>query len=175
MLGTDTFKMSAGKVVECPYTGKRYVAVPAVWLDVAAIHVHEADVYGNSVIRGISVADLELARASKRLIITTEKLVSNSAIRRNPDATAIPFYLVDAVCEVPYGSYPGNMPYLYFSDEQHLAKWLTVEKDAEAFAKFLDQYIYSCASFEEYLEKCGGQKRMEELYALENLFSDDAN
>ncbi len=46
MLGTDTLKMSAAKVVECPFTGKKYVALPAVWPDVAAIHVHEADIYG---------------------------------------------------------------------------------------------------------------------------------
>ncbi|NLE11183.1 MAG: CoA transferase subunit A, partial [Actinobacteria bacterium] len=137
MLGTDTFKMSAGKVIECPFTGKKFLAVPALWPDVAAIHVHEADMYGNSVIRGISVADLELARAAKHLIITTERLVNNSVIRDDPTITSIPFYLVDAVIEVPYGSYPGNMPYLYFSDEEHLAEWLKAEKDPEGFEKFL--------------------------------------
>jgi len=169
ILGTDTFKMSGAKVVECPFTGKKYAAVPACWPDVAAIHVHEADMYGNAVIRGISVADLELARAAKRLIITTEKLVHNAAIRENPTATSIPFYLVDAVVEVPYGSYPGNMPYLYFSDEEHLAAWMKAEKDPEVFAQFLDTYIYSCSNFQEYLEKCGGLKRIEELQKLENL------
>ncbi|HQG03463.1 MAG TPA: CoA-transferase, partial [Thermoleophilia bacterium] len=46
MLGTDTFKHSAAKVVECPFTGKKYAAVPAIWPDVAAIHVHYADIYG---------------------------------------------------------------------------------------------------------------------------------
>ena len=68
----------------------------------------------------------------------------NSVIRDDPTATSIPFYLVDAVVEVPYGSYPGNMPYLYFSDEEHLAEWLKVEKDPEEFEKFLDHYIYGC-------------------------------
>jgi glutaconate CoA-transferase, subunit A len=169
MLGTDTFKMSAAKVIECPFTGKKYAAVPACWPDVAAIHVHEADVYGNCIIKGISVADLELARAAKRLIISTERIVSNSVIREDPTYTAIPYYLVDAVVEAPFGSYPGNMAYCYFSDEKHLAEWLKVEKDPEAFAKFLDHYIYSSASFEEYLEKCGGLKRMEELQKLENV------
>jgi glutaconate CoA-transferase subunit A len=172
MLGTDTFKMSAAKVVECPFTGKKFAAVPALWPDVAAIHVHEADMYGNSVIRGISVADSELARAAKRVIITTERLVHNSEIRDDPAATAIPFYMVDAVVEVPYGSYPGNMPYLYFSDEEHIAHWLKVEKDPEEFEKFLDYYIYGCPSFEEYLERCGGLKRIEELRKLENMVED---
>ena len=45
-------------------------------------------------------------------------------IRRDPTQTVIPFYCVDAVCEVPFGSYPGNMPYEYFSDEEHLRHWL---------------------------------------------------
>lgn len=169
MLGTDTMKMSAAKVVECPFTGKKLVAVPALWPDVAAIHVHEADMYGNAVIRGISVADLELARAAKRLIITAERLVHNSVIRDDPTITSIPFYLVDAVVEVPYGSYPGNMPYLYFSDEQHLAEWLKAEKDPEEFEKFLDHYIYGVPDFKEYLVRCGGLKRIEELQKLENV------
>jgi len=172
MLGTDTFRMSAAKIVECPFTGKKFAAVPALWLDVAAIHVHEADMYGNAVIRGISVADLELARAAKHLIVTAERVVNNSVIRDNPTATSIPFYLVDAVVEVPYGSYPGNMPYLYFSDEEHLAQWMQVEKDPEEFAKFLETYIYGVSGFEEYLERCGGLKRIEELQKLENLVED---
>jgi glutaconate CoA-transferase subunit A len=172
MLGTDTFKMSAAKVVECPFTGEKYAAVPALWPDVAAIHVHFADMYGNSVIRGISVADLELARAAKRLIITCEKLVHNNVIRDRPTLTSIPFYLVDAVIEIPYGSYPGNMPHVYFSDEEHLAEWLTVEKDPAEFEKFLDHYIYSCPNFQEYVERCGGLKRIEELQKLEHVVED---
>lgn len=172
MLGTDTFKMSAAKAVECPFTGKTFAVVPALWPDVAAIHVHEADMYGNSVIKGISVADSELARAAKRLIITTERLVHNSEIRDDPTATAIPFYMVDAVVEVPFGSYPGNMPYLYFSDEEHIAQWLKVEKDPEEFKKFLDHYIYDVSDFQEYLVRCGGLKRMEALQKLEHMIED---
>src|SRR5262245_26276671 len=75
MLGTDTFKHSAAKVIECPFTKEKLVALPALSPDVAAIHVHEADRYGNSRIRGTSVADLELSRAAKRLIITCERLI----------------------------------------------------------------------------------------------------
>ena len=169
MLGTDTFKMSGAKVIECPFTGKKFSAVPALWPDVAVIHVHEADMYGNAVFRGISVADMELSRAAKRVIVTAEKLVTNATIRANPTATSIPFYLVDAVVEVPFGSYPGNMPYLYFSDEEHLAQWMKVEKDPKEFEKFLDHYIYGVSCFEEYLERCGGLKKLKALQKLENL------
>ena len=51
--------------IACPFTGETLVAVPALYPDVAAIHVHEADRYGNCRIRGTTVADLDLARAAQ--------------------------------------------------------------------------------------------------------------
>ena len=169
MLGTDTFRRSAGKVVRCPFTGKKFVALPALWPDVAVIHVHEADIYGNARIKGISVADVELSRAAKRLVITAERLIPNSEIRRDPTRTTIPYYLVDAVVHAPFGSYPGNMAYEYFSDEDHLMQWLAAEKDPEEFAGFLDKYIYQVSDFNEYVQLCGGLERLRELRDQECL------
>jgi glutaconate CoA-transferase subunit A len=171
LLGTDTFRRSAAKVIECPFTGEKLVALPALYPDVSAIHVHEADRYGNCRLRGTSVADIELARASKRLIITCERLVPEDEIRRDPTRTVIPFFCVDAVCEVPYGSYPGNMPYDYFSDEAHLRKWLAVEKDLDTLKRFLDEHIYSVKDFAEYLHRCGGLPRLQELRQQEFLLN----
>jgi glutaconate CoA-transferase subunit A len=169
MLGTDTFRHSGAKVITCPFTGERLVALPALYPDVAAIHVHEADRYGNCRLRGTTVADLDLARAAKRLIITCERLLPHEEFRRDPSLTAIPFFCVDAVCEVPYGSYPANMPYEYFSDEDHLRSWLTVERELPAFQEFLEKYIYSVRDFAEYLQLCGGLPRMQELRRQEFL------
>jgi glutaconate CoA-transferase subunit A len=169
MLGTDTFKNSAAKVIECPFTGEKLVALPALSPDVAAIHVHEADRFGNCRIAGTTVADLELARAAQRLIITCERLVPTEEFRREPGRTAIPFFCVDAVCEVPYGSYPGNMPGEYFSDEAHLKQWLEAERDPETFRAFLDQYLFGPRDFTEYLERCGGLPRLQELRRQELL------
>src|SRR5215468_9387236 len=77
MLGTDTFRQSAAKEIVCPFTGERLLAVPAIYPDVGVIHVHEADRYGNCRIRGTMVADADLARASKKLIVTCERLIPN--------------------------------------------------------------------------------------------------
>lgn len=169
MMGTDTFRYSAGKIVECPFTGHKLVLLPALYPDVAVIHVHEADKFGNCRFKGISVSDIDLANAAKRLIITAERLITNKEIRRDPSATRIPFYLVDAVCEVPYGAYPGTMPYEYFSDEAHLKEWLTVEKDPEKFAEFLSRNIYDCVDHFQYIERNGGLNKMRELRTTEFL------
>lgn len=169
LLGTDTFKHSAGKVIECPFTGEKLAALPALYPDVAAIHVHEADRFGNCRIRGTTVADTDLARAAHRLIITCERLVPTAEIRGDPSRTAIPFFCVDAVCEVPFGSYPGNMPYEYFSDEDHLRHWLEAEKSPATFDAFLQEYIFGVRDFSEYLARCGGLPRMQELRRQEFL------
>ncbi len=169
IMGTDTFKYSAAKMGKCPFTGKNLVLLPALFVDVGVIHVHEADIYGNCRFRGIAVSDLDLAAASKRLIITTERLIDNEEIRNDPSATKIPYYMVDAVCEVPYGAFPGTMPYEYFSDEDHLKEWLTAEKDPEVFAEFVKKNIYDCRDNEDYITRNGGLKRMQELRAKELL------
>jgi glutaconate CoA-transferase subunit A len=169
LLGTDTFRYSGAKEIVCPFTGQKLAAVPALFPDVGIIHVHRADMYGNAQVDGISIADWDLARASKRLIITTERLVSNAEIRKDPSKNMVPYWLTDAVCEVPYGSYPGNMPYEYFSDEAHLAEWLEAERDLATLDTFLTKYIYGTKDFSEYLALKGGEARMAELRALEPL------
>jgi glutaconate CoA-transferase subunit A len=162
-LGADSVAKSAGKVIECPYTGRKLMTYPALYPDVAVIHAHEADEFGNCTFRGASVSDEDLARASKKVIVTCERLVPSETFRNDPNRTMIPYFCVDAVCETPYGSYPGNMPGEYFSDEEHLKEWLDVERDDEAFKKFLNDNIFGVKDFEEYLDKHGGVKKIEQL------------
>jgi glutaconate CoA-transferase subunit A len=81
----------------------------------------------------------------------------------------IPYYLVDAVCEVPYGAYPTGMPYEYYSDEVHLKEWLKVQKDPPAFTSFLKRNIYDCPDHAAYIELAGGIDRIQELRARELL------
>jgi glutaconate CoA-transferase, subunit A len=167
LMGTDTFTYSAAKEIECPFTKKKLLALPALYPDVALIHVHRADKYGNCQIDGIIMSDNDLCKASKRVIITTEKLISNEEIREDPNKTIIPFWCVDAVIEVPGGSYPGNMPGEYFSDEEHLQEWLQAEKDETIFKEFLDKNIFSCKDFQGYIDKNGGEEKLKKLKKLE--------
>ena len=169
LLGTDEYKYSAAKIITCPFTGETLAAIPALFPDVGFIHVHRADVYGDAQIDGISIADHDLVRASKRVIISTERIVSTEEITEDASKTLVPYWMVDAVCHVPYGSYPGNMPYEYYSDEEHLAEWMEAEKDPATLATFLDKIIYGTSCFEEYLALAAGPKRLAELRALEPL------
>lgn len=169
LLGTDTFKHSACKVVEDPYSGKRVCLIPACYPDVAMIHVHRCDVYGNSQIDGILVDDFELSRAARRVIVTTEQIVDEAEIRETPWHTVIPFYLVDAVIEVPYGAHPCQMPLMYFSDEAHIGEWLRLSRTTEGLARYFDQYVYGIPGFSEYLRHVLDDEKRAYLRDVEQL------
>jgi acyl CoA:acetate/3-ketoacid CoA transferase alpha subunit len=158
MLGTDTLTYSAAKVVRCPFTGDPICLVPALILDVGLIHVHRADCYGNAEIDGISGFAVEMARASKTLLISTEQIVDNEVIRSRPDRTIVPYYLVDAVVEAPFGSHPGEMCYNYRRDEPQIREWVQASRDPVTTQAYLDKYIYSVNDHAEYLNKVGYER-----------------
>lgn len=162
MLGSDTLKHSAAVVVECPFTAEPICLLPALILDVGLIHVHRADRFGNAQIDGISGFAFEMARASKTLIISTEEIVDTEEIRNHPDRTIIPYYLVDAVVEAPYGSHPGEMCYCYRRDEEQIREWVKASKKADTTQAYLEKYVYSVKDHQEYL-KLIGDTRLEEL------------
>jgi acyl CoA:acetate/3-ketoacid CoA transferase alpha subunit len=155
MLGTDMIKYSAAKVVEDPFTGMKVCLVPALILDVALIHVHRADRYGNAQIEGISGFANEMARACKRLIISAEEIISTDEIRKYPDRTMIPYYLVDAVVHAPFGSHPGEMAYIYGRDEPVIKEWIEASKTVEGSNAYLDKYVYGVANHAEYQQLIG--------------------
>jgi 3-oxoacid CoA-transferase subunit A/glutaconate CoA-transferase subunit A len=169
LLGTDTLKHSSCKVVKDPFSGKPITLIPAAYPDAAFIHVHRCDIYGNAQIDATHVEDFELSRCARKLIITTEEIVDNDLIRREPWRTMIPFFLVDAVVEVPYGSHPCEMPGMYYYDEQHIAEWLRLSKTPDGVNEYLQKYVFSVDKFEDYLELCGGVEQLSYLKRREFL------
>jgi glutaconate CoA-transferase subunit A len=165
MLGSDTFKYSAAKAVRCPFTGQIVCLIPALVLDVGLIHVHRADKYGNCQIEGISGFAFEMSRACKRLIISAEEIVPTEDIRRYPDRTIIPYYLVDAVVHAPFGSHPGEMAYLYARDELMIKEWIEANATPEGAQSYLDKYVHGVADHQEYLELIG-RGRLDELVTM---------
>jgi acyl CoA:acetate/3-ketoacid CoA transferase alpha subunit len=169
MLGTDTLNHSACKVASDPWTGKPVCLIPAAYPDVAMFHVPRCDMYGNAQIDGIIIEDFELARAARRVILTAEEVVAPEVIQNEPCRTVIPFYVVDAVCEVPYGAHPTHMPYLYFFDEEHIAEWLEVSRTPEGTQEYFEKYVFTTGDFEDYLERVGGVRKLNYLKRVEQF------
>lgn len=162
MLGTDTLKKSSAKVIECPFSGDQVALLPALVLDVSFIHVNRADKYGNCQVDGISGFSFEMARAAKNLIISAEEIVPTEEIRKHPDRTIIPYYLVDAVVHAPYGSWPGEMAGMYERDEAHYRYYIGTQKTEEATEAYLKEWVYDLPDHKALIDKIG-QKRLQEL------------
>jgi len=166
MLGTDTFRRSAGKMATDPYTGDKVMLLPALVPDCGIIHVHKADKHGNCMLEGISGFALELARASKRLIVSAEEIIDSDVIRRFPERNVIPYFLVDAVVHAPYGSLPGEMPGIYGRDEDEILEFLSASRSEEETQAHLDKYIHDVPDHAAYLELKGGDAHIEKMRAL---------
>ena len=155
MQGTDTLRCSSAMVVENPYGDGKVALIPALVADLGVIHVSRADKYGNCQIDGISGFAREMARASKRLIVSTEEIVDTDVIREHPDRTVIPYFLVDAVVEAPYGSHPGEMAGRYVRDEPHIKQYYADAKDPEKVASYMEKWIYGIENHDQYLDLVG--------------------
>jgi 3-oxoacid CoA-transferase subunit A/glutaconate CoA-transferase subunit A len=169
LLGTDTFDRSSAKVLEDPFSGKPICALPACYPDVVLMHVHRCDKYGNAQIDGIAAEDFELARAARRLLVSTEEVVDEEEIRQYPWRTVIPYYLVDAVIEAPFGAHPCLMPDRYYFDEAHIGEWLRLSRTDAGAADYFDRYVYGAEDFAAYLELVGGAEQMDYLAKVEHL------
>ena len=169
LAGTDTFDRSVCKIARDPWSGKPVTLIPAAYPDIALFHVPRCDKYGNVQIDGILADDFELARAARRVIVTTEEIIDEEVIRATPHQTAIPYYVVDAVCEVPYGAHPTEMPYQYYFDEDHIREWLTLSKTDEGVGEYMEKYVFGVKDFEGYLERAGGLRKLNRLKQIEQL------
>jgi glutaconate CoA-transferase subunit A len=160
--GTGAFHYSGAKIARDPWTEKEVVLLPALNPDVGLIHVQQCDVYGNARIFGPSVSPWETAAASKKLIISTEEIIDTEYIRRDPGKTTIPYYLVDAVVEAPFGAHPGEVQGLYESDQPAVMELFQAgrEPTGEGLKQYLEKYVHSVATHQEYLEKRVGVERL---------------
>jgi glutaconate CoA-transferase, subunit A len=155
MLGSDLIRYNTAQEMSCPFTGEKLCLVPAYFPDVALVHVHRADLYGNSQIDGYGHMDPDIAKAAHTVIVTAERLVPTEEIISSPDRTTLPHFLVDAVVEVPLGSYPHECYGLYDANFDHFDSYVSLinEKGEEGVTEFLDNYVFGTEDFEGFLNR----------------------
>lgn len=161
MLGTGMVGKSPDEIkpVTCPFTGDAYLALKAAEADFTLLHGYVADEYGNvqwPVVRDSDDIDQMMASASKRLIVTVEKIVPHEEIRRRPALTYIPHTLVEAVVEAPYAAHPTATDGFYDEDEAALTAYLAKAREPGGTKAWLDENVRSVSDHAAYLERFGG-------------------
>ncbi len=166
-LGSDILKKCRAKVMDCPFTGRPIILLPASYPNVAIIHVQTADMFGNCVINGTDATCQEIAMAADYTIVTCERIVPHRVITRRPKEIGIPFFAVDAVVHVPFGAYPTNCRRYYYFNKEHIATFHALgtrlrKGDPKGLAAYYDDYIFGAKGFEDFIDHFPVRKLLEE-------------
>jgi glutaconate CoA-transferase subunit A len=152
------------KTITSPYAdGEVYVAMPALKLDAALLHVNTADRLGNTLTRANDpLFDGLFARAADACYVSTEVLQD----RLELDAATARFnlferYLVKGVVHAPCGAHPTYSGPDYGWDMDHLKRYNASASEEGGWQKYFDEFI-ACTE-QEYLEKAGGTARISKL------------
>lgn len=136
--GSDIPALNGWACLPDPYgqTGPVYV-IPAIQPDYAVIHASEVDELGNVRIAGTYHWDRIMSRAAKSVLVVAEKLVDSKVFTDTPEATVVPYFMVEAFSIVPNGAWPGSCWPHYEIDYPAVEAYL--EQGAEALAFHLAQ------------------------------------
>ena len=161
LLGTGMAGKSPDEVkpIVCPFSGTSLLALKSADTDFTLLHGYAADEYGNvqwPVVRDSDDIDQMMASASKRLIVTVEKIIPHQQVRQRPALTYIPHNLVEALIEVPYAAHPTATDGFYDEDETQLKSWLAASATQQGAQAWLEEFVFGCPQRAQYVEKVGG-------------------
>jgi glutaconate CoA-transferase, subunit A len=141
------------KGIECPFTGERLTAVPALNPDVSIVHAQRADREGNVQIAGLVGVQKEAVLAAKRSIVTVEEVVDE--LEPVPNSAVLPTWVVTAVCHVPGGAHPSFAMGFSDRDNRFYKDWDAISKDRDSFTAWIDANIHGTADHAAYLDLIG--------------------
>src|SRR3990170_199050 len=156
LLGTEMMKgASPFKEMECPFTNEKLALVPALRPEVAIVQAQRADEEGNTHYWGGAGVTKEAVLAAKKVIVVVEEVVSKVLIRRDPNRTLIPGFLVNAVVPEPWGAHPSPIQGYYNRDHQEYITYHSRSKERDGYLEWAGKWVLGVKDRQEYLELLG--------------------
>lgn len=164
-LGTDVINLNDDiKVIDSPYDDKAWVAMPALPVDVALLHVDRADARGVCQIKGPDLyMDDWFARAAKTAVVSCDELVETGCFAAGDEARFV-FWersQTDTVVPIAGGAHPTSCTPLYGLDVAHFKEYSALAKE-EGFTRYLEKYITGKTEAE-YQQAVGGLEAIRKL------------
>jgi len=134
--------------------------VPALNPDVALIHAHRADMFGNVQVDGYRHMDADMAKAARTVIVSAERIVSPEEITAGPAQTMLPHFAIDAVVAAPHGSYPHECYSLYGPDFEHFTAYATATKEQgpAGALRYVEENVDGQAGFAGFIAAAGPER-----------------
>ncbi|HWI10420.1 MAG TPA: CoA-transferase [Burkholderiaceae bacterium] len=152
------------KTVQSPYgDAEVYIAMPALKLDVALLHVNEADRLGNTLTRSADpMFDDLFARAAERCFVSTETLVDRLSLdEHSARFNQFERYLVTGVVHAACGAHPTYNGPDYGWDLEHLKRYNASASEEGGWQAYVDEFV--AIGEAAYLAKVGGAERIATL------------
>lgn len=144
-LGSDVMTVNPQlKTVTDPYDGETLVAMPAIHLDAALVHMNRADQHGNAQYLGPDLYFDDLfCLAADRAYVSCERIVPTAELTESahPATIRIPRLLVSGVVEAPGGAHFTSCVPDYERDEAFQREYVAAAKDPDNWREFLDRYL----------------------------------
>lgn len=164
-LGTDILTHGDFKTVQSPYEdGETLIAMPAIKLDAALIHVHRADRLGNIQALGPDTYyDEWFARAADKTFVSAEEIVDRMDHSYPDDVKAniVERCFIHAVVHAPLGAHPTSFPPSYGWDMKHFKAYGATAKEDGGWDNYMAQTVG--ADEAHYIESVGGKDAIASL------------
>lgn len=152
-MGSDVPSINANlKLVTSPYDdGEQLIAMPALHLDVAFIHMNRADAKGNGQFLGpdLYFDDLYCLAAKKRFMTCEQIIPTEDFAKHGPIHTMkINRMMIDGVIEAPGGAHFTECPPDYGRDEKFQKEYAAAARDEAAWDAFVTTYLNCADEFE---------------------------
>ncbi len=145
-LGSDVMAINPLlRKVRSPYAdGEELVAMPALELDAALVHMNRADARGNAQYLGPDLYFDDLfCMAAKRRFVSCEKIIPTEDFLKGGSLHTLRIHraMVDGVVETPGGAHFTECPPDYARDEGFQREYAAAAKDPDAWAAFRARYL----------------------------------
>jgi glutaconate CoA-transferase subunit A len=98
---------------------------------------------GNIQLWGIPGVQKEVVLASRRSLVTVERIVER--LQPRPGAVLIPGWTIDAVALAPAGSHPSYSLGIDQRDNDFYRRWDEISRDRETFAAWMEANVMAAA------------------------------
>jgi glutaconate CoA-transferase subunit A len=143
-LGSDVVRVNPDlRTVRSPYGGEELLAVPALHLDAALVHLNRADTRGNAAFLGPDLYFDDLfCQAADKAYLSCERIVSTDELGEvELTRRRIARWMVDGVVEAPNGAHFTSCTPDYERDEAFQKEYAAAAKDPQEWAAFRARYL----------------------------------
>ncbi|WP_445182121.1 CoA transferase subunit A [Pseudonocardia sp. Cha107L01] len=144
-LGSDVLTLDPSlRTVRSPYDdGEELIAMPALPLDAALVHLNRADRHGNAQYLGPDpYFDDLFCLAARRRYVSCERIVPTAELTGAPPQTMLlNRMMVDGVVEAPGGAHPTSCVPDYGRDEAFQRHYAEASRDPAAWSGFAERFL----------------------------------